>query len=502
MAKNPAPQIENAQIAQMAARFANMPSEQLPQYTKDLRFGALALAEISRRNRISMMDEAAKAQGVEGGTISDQQIGQMMQAKMRERMMNDDRLGLNNIVASAEQGGVDFGGAEEEPQSMAGGGVVSFDRGGPIQYDDGSQGYFAGAAIPYLASGARMAAGYLPRIGRGIADIYNRVRYNRPSVRDPFFIGPIKPTASPLEVAGFGATAYGLPGAIAAAGDYFGGGGGEPPVSDTYPDETQRGSAKGKEAAGKSDAVAAGKAEKEDAKVLAKELGTDAKSILEARRKLEKEAGLGEYGAEAKAVLEKRRQRAETAGKSEYIEKIQEGIKSLGGKRRTDTIGMLGEGLGAIAGATGAESKVRSAAQDAADEIEQKMAMAKELYVRGDIANAQKMAMEAQKDQRDYELNLRKIASLEGYYKAMGAAAGAKGNRGLSAGAAQLMKPLVEARLAAEQAEARAMAKGDKTAAAQQRRLMESIDRQLGQYAFLGGGMQIGTRDTGGAEAE
>lgn len=408
MAKNPAPQIENAQIAQMAARFANMPSEQLPQYTKDLRFGALALAEISRRNRISMMDEAAKAQGVEGGTISDQQIGQMMQAKMRERMMNDDRLGLNNIVASAEQGGVDFG-AAEEPQSMAGGGVVSFDRGGPIQYDDGSQGYaFAGPVIAALGRGAAAAAPYAQRGIQYLRDLGTAAR-------------GLSPTQKAL-----GGTALSTAASVPFMD--FGGGGGEPPVSDTYPDETQRGSAKGKE--GKSEAVAAGKAEKEDAKVLAKELGTDAKSILEGRRKLEKEAGLGEYGAEAKAVLEKRRQRAETAGKSEYIEKIQEGIKSLGGKRRTDTIGMLGEGLGAIAGATGAESKVRSAAQDAADEIEQKMSMAKELYVRGDIANAQKMAMEAQKDQRDYELNLRKLASLEKYYENMGAAARAKGAGG------------------------------------------------------------------------
>lgn len=429
MATNQAPQIENAQIAQIAAKFAGMSDDKLPQYTKDLRYGALALAEISRRNRINMMNEAAKAQGAEGGTISDQQIGQMMQAKMRERMMNDDRLGLNNIVASAEQGGVDFGPPAEEPQSMAGGGMVSFERGGPIQYDDGSQGYFLGgllragkAGIDALRGMTAYEAGRLG--GRGVAAIKN----------------------NPERAAVGGASALALP--------FFGGGddGGsrtglgtnffninnepegsanEPPVSDTYPDETQRGSAKGLgKPEGKSSAVAVGKAEKEDAKVIAKELGTDAKSILEARRKLEKEMGLGEYGAEAKAVLEKRRQRAEKAGEAEYIEKLQEGIKALGGKRRTDTIGMLGEGLGALSGAMGAEKKVKASAQDAADEIEQKMAMAKDLYMRGDIANAQKMAMEAQKDQRDYELNMRKIASLEKYYGDMGAAARAKGAGG------------------------------------------------------------------------
>lgn len=484
MATNRAPQIENAQIAQMTAKFADMPDDQLPQYTKDLRFGALALAEISRRNRVNMMNEAAKAQGVEGNTISDQQIAQMMQAKMRERMMNDDRLGLNNIVASAEQGGVDFGAPAEEPQSMAGGGMVSFERGGPIQYDDGSQGYaFAG---PVIAGLGRLAAGAAPYAQRGIQYLRN--------------MGTAAKDLSPMQ------KAVGSAGITAASTipfmDFGGGGGDEPPVSDTYPDETQRGSAKGKEAApaGKSSAVAVGKAEKEDAKVLAKELGTDAKSILEARRKLEKEMGLGEYGAEAKAVLEKRRQRAEKAGEAEYIEKIQEGIKALGGKRRTDTIGMLGEGIGSLAGAMGAEKKVKASAQDAADEIEQKMAMAKDLYMRGDIANAQKMAMEAQKDQRDYELNLRKIASLEKYYKDMGAAAGAKGGMGKIP--EQILKPLEERYGAAQDAYNRAMAKGDKTAAAMHANTMQSIQSRINSYLVLGSRLQIGTRDTGSAEAE
>jgi hypothetical protein len=53
----------------------------------------------------------------------------------------------------------------------AGGGMVAFERGGPVQYADGSQGYLVGA----LVQGARVAAPYVGRaVGRGYKALRDR----------------------------------------------------------------------------------------------------------------------------------------------------------------------------------------------------------------------------------------------------------------------------------------------------------------------------------------
>jgi hypothetical protein len=118
---------------QMVARIPDMTDDELGTYVNS-GYGALALAEISRRNRARLAAEAQQMAGVQGeGTIADKQIAELMQNRMRERMSADDRFGLNNIVSQAEQGGLQFG---QPTATLAGGGIVSFQAGGRSFLDE------------------------------------------------------------------------------------------------------------------------------------------------------------------------------------------------------------------------------------------------------------------------------------------------------------------------------------------------------------------------------
>jgi len=114
------------------ARIPGMTDDELGTYIGS-GYGALALAEVSRRNRMRVLKEVEQASQMQNqGTIAERQIAQLMQNRMRERLSADDRFGLNNVVAQAEQGGLEFG----QPTTLAGGGVVAFQAGGRSFLDE------------------------------------------------------------------------------------------------------------------------------------------------------------------------------------------------------------------------------------------------------------------------------------------------------------------------------------------------------------------------------
>lgn len=116
----------------MVARIPDMSDDELGTYIGS-GYGALALAEVSRRNRMRVLKEAEQASQMQNqGTIAEGQMAQLMQNRMREKLAADDRFGLNNVVAQAEQGGLEFG----QPTTLAGGGVVAFQEGGRSFLDE------------------------------------------------------------------------------------------------------------------------------------------------------------------------------------------------------------------------------------------------------------------------------------------------------------------------------------------------------------------------------
>jgi len=360
-------------INKMAAMLPMIPNDEqgkalLAQLTTHPKFGALALTEVAKRDRINTMQAAQNATG--GGNIRDALLA---------KLAADDRFGLNNIVSQAEQGAIDFGGQEPEmaPTMMAaGGGMIAFEDGGQVKR------YPVGGLV---VQGLTRAAPYAGRmVGRGIAGLRNRPLLYGSALATPF---------------GFLGGEEGPEG---------------PPVSDTYPEEFERGSARdAAKVADLAEAAKGAKNEKEAARGIADLLGgkTTASDILKERRQLEKEAGLGEYGADLKEKQTKRRAEAEEKfGKEKTVQALLSAAEAAGagGKRL--------EGLGAIAAAVSGGGKgalsVMKEEREALDKLadaEEKMAMAEDLYKRGDIASAQKMAAEAQQQQQANALKLRQL---------------------------------------------------------------------------------------------
>jgi len=364
-------------INKMAAMLPMIPNDEqgkalLAQLTTHPKFGALALTEVAKRDRINTMQAAQNATG--GGNIRDALLA---------KLAADDRFGLNNIVSQAEQGAIDFGGQEPEmaPTMMAaGGGMIAFEDGGQVKR------YPVGGLV---VQGLTRAAPYAGRmVGRGIAGLRNRPLLYGSALATPF---------------GFLGGEEGPEG---------------PPVSDTYPETAEsKYNAKVADEANKvkelAEAAKGAKNEKEAARGIADLLGgkTTASDILKERRQLEKEAGLGEYGADLKEKQTKRRAEAEEKfGKEKTVQALLSAAEAAGagGKRL--------EGLGAIAAAVSGGGKgalsVMKEEREALDKLadaEEKMAMAEDLYKRGDIASAQKMAAEAQQQQQANALKLRQL---------------------------------------------------------------------------------------------
>jgi hypothetical protein len=466
----------DASLMKVASMLPSMPKEALAKLTTHPQFGALALTEISKRDRIDTMRKAQE--GAAGGTIADAMLAKMMADQMQERLGADERFGLNNIVSQAEQGAIDFGGEEPEmqaePMPMAGGGMIAFERGGkvpgPVQYDDGSQGYLVGA----LVQGLRAAA---PYAGRAVGRLRSR---------------------------GIGTTGAGI---LALPAGFLGGEEEEipegPPVSDVYPEEFERGSAKdAAKVADLAEAAQGAKNEKEAARGIADLLGgnTTASDILKERRRLEKEAGLGEYGAGVKEKQTKRRAETEEKfGKEKQVQALLSAAEGAGGGGKRLT------GLGALAaavsgGGKGALSvmKEERAALEKLDEAGEKMAMAEELYKRGDIASAQKMAAEAEQQRTANALRLRQIQSTEAYQGLMAQAALARASQVTGVKAGDAINAIETA--SKIRAELRDLDASDPVDAAR----IQEIQQQLQMLKLLAGagtvrgaGLTIGERDSG-----
>jgi len=389
-------------LNKMAAMLPTIPNDEqgqalLKQLTTHPSFGALALTEIAKRDRAKTMEGAGT-----GGNLRDAFLA---------KMAADDRFGLNNIVSQAEQGAIDFGGQApemaQEPMMAAGGGMIAFEDGGQVPR------YAAGLAI----QGLTRAAPYAGRaVGRGIAALRNRPLLYGSAIATPF---------------GFLGGEEGPEG---------------PPVSDTYPEEFERGArseadlANATRVADLAEAAKGAKNEKEAARGIADLLGgnTTASDILKERRRLEKEAGLGEYGAGVKEKQTKRRAESEEKfGKEKTVQAL------LGAAEAAGAGGKRLEGLGALAAAASGGGKgalgVMKEEREALDKLsdaEEKMALAEDLYKRGDIASAQKMAAEAQQQQQANALKLRQIQSTEAYQGMMARAAIARASQttGVKAG--------------------------------------------------------------------
>jgi hypothetical protein len=468
----------DASLMKVASMLPTIPNDDkgramLAQLVTHPQFGALALTEISKRDRMDTMRKAQEGAG--GGTIADAMLAKMMANQMQERLAADERFGLNNIVSQAEQGAIDFGGEEPEmqaePMPMAGGGMIAFERGGkvpgPVQYDDGSQGYLVGALVQ---GAARLA----PYAGRAVGRLQSR---------------------------GIGTTGAGI--LALPAGFMFGEEPEAPPVSDTYPEEFERGSARdAAKVADLAEAAQGAKNEKEAARGIADLLGgkTTASDILKERRRLEEEAGLGEYGAGVKEKQAKRRAETEEKfGKEKQVQALLGAAEGAGGGGKRLT------GLGALAaavsgGGKGALSvmKEERAALEKLDEAGEKMAMAEELYKRGDIASAQKMAAEAEQQRTANALKLRQIQSTEAYQGLMAQAAIARASQttGVKPGdAINAIKESNNLRQRMAMLDPKNPAEAAEIQAIQQQ--LQMLKLLAGTGTMRGAGLTIGERDSG-----
>jgi hypothetical protein len=457
----------------MSRRIPFMDNEQLASLTSSPNYGALALTEVSKRNRMALMDAAKKqamAAGQGGKTIADKELAALAQQQMQEKLAADERMGLNNIVAQAEQGALEFG----EPVGAAGGGMIAFDRGGEVP------GFAAGAFIPLAARALSMyGPRILPKLGmeagkRGI--------------------GALK--AHPYVTAGVG-TAAGIPFGLDAIGNDEEGLSPEELQKQYEAQDIQEGRPKVDRdvtrGAGRGEGSGAG-GRAGRAGISSLDLDTDPRESLRKRRELEKEAGLGEFGSKAREAREKRKQKIEeTYGKTRESEIYAAGAEALGRSKptgRRGLAGLLDVAAPALTGMAKAATQIDRQKAEALDRLaegEERLALAEEQYQRGDIKDAATRAEQAKKDIFTSNLQLRQLEALENHRKAQLAAAKGRGFRYPTAEMAQLQREAAEinadlsiGRITPKQFQAR-------MANLEQRR------RQALQMSMLGG-IEIGTR--------
>jgi hypothetical protein len=396
----------SSEFIEMSRRIPFMPSEQLGPLTASPMYGALALVEISKRNRTKLMEEArqqAEQQaGAAGGgnTIADKEIAALAQSQFREKLANDERMGLNNIVAQAEQGALEFG----EPVEMAGGGMIAFDRGGQVP------GFAVGALIPAAMAGARAIG---PMAVRGLSGLRGLMsRY-------------------PKTTAGIG-VASGVPFGLGALGeDEIEGVKGFGAASD----EVYQGAAGPKvdrDVTGRSE-TGAGVGDRGRSGISGLDVETDPRKIIELRKQLEKEAGLGEFGAKAKEIREGRKARVEeTLGRALKSEPLMAAAEAVGAAKPTGRRGLAGlldvaaPALTAASKSAAGIQRQRTEALDKLAEGEERLALAEEQYLRGNIKDATTMANQAKKDMFTADIQLRQLQSVERYRDILGLAAKAK----------------------------------------------------------------------------
>lgn len=370
----------------MAARIPTMSDEQLQTFV-NTGFGALALTEISRRNRIEMQKQAANAAMQGGGTIADAEIQKRAQAKMAERLAGDDRMGLNNIVAQAEQGGLEFG---QPARGMAGGGMVAFSD-GAYPVDDYSSMFY----MQEPEKEGRSLAEILKELGRDVVE-----GVGPSSIRDIRKEAEAEAERRTSELANR--------------------------------DLVRKSEADMRSAPGEPTPKAAPKLGKGQQAGIQSLFTTDPSKILEDRKKLMAAQGIGEFGADVEEMLGESESKAMKGLEGLKLARAATaGAKAVGGRGRERKTGLeaLAAAVSGAAEGAGSVAERELEAQTKFDEFRMKQAMAKDAYDRGEVGKAQELAMSAQKDQRDYNLKKEELDILRSYRDAQGQAAMAKASQ-------------------------------------------------------------------------
>ena len=359
-------------------------------------FGSLALIEIDKRNRAEMMRMAQNQQGMTG-TMADASIAEMMRNRMMERMAGDERMGIPNVVNQFEQRMANEGaeGAEvaDTGEGMAGGGIVAFQQGGGTPIGRAFQ--RSGALSPSEASEAqKLQAELVEKYGTagGFGGLFmEQTDEERQRAKD--IMGRLN-KMSLSELRDLTGAAKDVGKAITEDKKI-----GAAVKNAEYPDESRRGSASYLK--GASDRVPSAKAEAEAAPsrtgigaLALPNIETDPEKRITAEDALFKKMGIGAYGEKVRESMGKRRGEAE--------ERFQKGIGSEtfleaaeaaggGGKRLT--------GLSALAAAVGGAGKAatrlrreKDTALDKVAEGEERLMLAEDLYKRGRVSEATKMA--------------------------------------------------------------------------------------------------------------
>jgi hypothetical protein len=374
-------------------------------------FGSLALIEIDKRNRAEMMKMAQNQQGMTG-TMADASIAEMMRNRMMERMAGDERMGIPNVVNQFEQRMANEGAESAEVadtgEGMAGGGIVAFQQGGRTPIERVFQ--RSGALSPSEASEAqKLQLELTEKYGTagGFGGLFmEQTDEERQRAKD--IMGRLN-NMSLSELRDLTGAAKDIGKAVAEDKKVTA-------ASAAYPDESRRGSASYLKSA--SDRVPSAKAEAETdpSKTGIGALGlpkveTDPEKLIAAEDALLKKMGLGAYGEKVRESMGKRKGEAE--------ERFQKGISSEtfleaaeaaggGGKRLT--------GLGALAAAVGGAGKAatrlrreKDTALDKVTEGEERLLLAEDLYKRGRVSDATKMAKTAEQQIFDNTVKLKTL---------------------------------------------------------------------------------------------
>jgi hypothetical protein len=424
MMQSQPPSAESGESYQkMAARIPKMSDEQLQTFV-NTGFGALALTEISRRNRMEMQKKAADAAMRSGSTIADAEIQKRMQSKIADSMAGDDRIGLNNLIAQAEQGGLEFG---QPTQGMAGGGMVAFADGKyPVKEDRSGFGEMFG----FEPGGVLDIMGRIPgELGERLSAPFEFFSRRSPTERKQ---EEMEDQLRALENKEATLAMRGLEldpeSKIALKGlrTTLGMDTGPKKKIDTsrlFPkDEVDKERAR-VAGAGKKDGAGAGKAGVESL------FTTDPAKILEERKKLMAAQGIGEFGADVEKMLGESESKTMKGLEGLKLAKAATaGAKAVGGRGRERKTGLeaLAAAVSGAAEGAGGVAERELDAQTKFDEFRMKQAMAKDAYDRGEVGKAQELAMSAQKDMRDYNLKKEELDILRDYRTSQGQIALAK----------------------------------------------------------------------------
>lgn len=392
--------------AMKAAEFRSMPNDQqgmarLQQATRGP-FGALALIEIDKRTRAELLDAVQKQNAnQQDQNMLQQALQRQAQAQMMNRLADDERMGLNNIVAQAEQGALQFG--EPAPEGLAGGGIIAFQDGGrtPIGrwWEGIKQDYFTMTPqqkiLKELEEANKPAGGLF---GEESDEQYRARQAKVKSLQDEYKrLGAQGPMDS-LSTLREKAAATRNTGVTAEMRN----------IADTAQSRMQN------ILAGRSpiDERAAASSNKTGiASLNAPDIETDPRKIIETETALLKEMGLGAYGDKAKESMGKRRgeakERAEKRLGSETFLAAAEAAGG-GGKRMSglQALAAAVSGAGKTAATIGRE---RDAALDKIAEGEEKLLLAQDLYERGRVGDALKLSREGKKDKFDNQVKLKTL---------------------------------------------------------------------------------------------